>query len=109
MRWLLLRRQAAEAGDADAMAHLGHMYANGVGVAASNESALDWFDRAARRNHPSGQYGLGYLHLSGYGVPKDAKKAFKYFTSASEQVRSAAGYFHLSCRSCPVGSLVRLF
>lgn len=83
---LTLRRQAAEAGDADAMAHLGHMYANGVGVAASNESALEWFDRAARRNHPSGQYGLGYLHLSGYGVPKDAKKAFKYFTSAAEQV-----------------------
>ncbi|EIE24098.1 HCP-like protein [Coccomyxa subellipsoidea C-169] len=87
-------RQAAEAGDADAMAHLGHMYANGVGVAASNESALDWFDRAARRNHPSGQYGLGYLHLSGYGVPKDAKKAFKYFTSASEQGH-VESWFHL--------------
>lgn len=68
------------------MAHLGHMYANGVGVAASNESAHEWFHQAARRNHPSGQYGLGYLHLSGYGVPKDAKKAFKYFSAASEQV-----------------------
>ncbi|KAK9906721.1 hypothetical protein WJX75_006842 [Coccomyxa subellipsoidea] len=87
-------RQAAEAGDADAMAHLGHMYANGVGVAASNESALEWFDRAARRNHPSGQYGLGYLHLSGYGVPKDAKKAFKYFTSAAEQGH-VESWFHL--------------
>ncbi len=72
------------------MAHLGHMYANGVGVAASNESAHEWFHQAARRNHPSGQYGLGYLHLSGYGVPKDAKKAFKYFSAASEQVEPTA-------------------
>ncbi|CAL8462358.1 g1891 [Coccomyxa elongata] len=87
-------RQAAEAGDADAMAHLGHMYANGVGVAASNESAHEWFHQAARRNHPSGQYGLGYLYLSGYGVPKDAKKAFKYFSAASEQGH-VESWFHL--------------
>lgn len=81
------------------MAHLGHMYANGVGVAASNESAHEWFDRAARRNHPSGQYGLGYLHLAGFGVPKDAKKAFKYFSSASEQARSP-----LLCSALHLGS-----
>ena len=36
-------RQAAEAGDADAMAHLGHAYANGVGTPQSNATALHWF------------------------------------------------------------------
>lgn len=85
---VVLHRQAAEAGDAPAMAHLGHMYMNGVGVEASNATALEWFRQAAERNHPSALFGLGYMHLSGFGVPKDAKKAFKYFTAAAEQVRT---------------------
>ena len=81
-------RQAADAGDVDAMAHLGHAYANGLGTAPSNASALHWFRAAAERGaHPSALYGLGYLHLSGAGVPKDAKRALKFFTSASEQAR----------------------
>lgn len=68
------------------MAHLGHMYANGVGVEASNTTALEWFKRGAEKSHPSALYGLGYAYLGGYGVPKDAKKAFKYFTAAGELV-----------------------
>ena len=35
-------RRAADGGDADAMAALGHMYANGRGVKASNGTALKW-------------------------------------------------------------------
>ncbi|KAK9842449.1 hypothetical protein WJX81_000710 [Elliptochloris bilobata] len=87
-------RQAAEAGDADAMAHLGHMFANGAGVAPSNVSALEWFTAAAEHAHPSAQYGLGYLHLAGYGVEKDARKAFEFFTKAAEQGHVEA-WFHL--------------
>ena len=69
------------------MAHLGHAYANGLGTAPSNASALRWFRAAAERGaHPSALYGLGYLHLAGFGVPADAKKALKFFTAASEQV-----------------------
>ena len=82
-----VRRQAAEAGDAHAMAHLGHMYASGAGVVASNATALEWFRQAAEKNQASALYGLGYMHLSGRGVPRDARKAFKYFTLAAEQVR----------------------
>ena len=44
------RRLAAEAGDADAMAHVGHMYANGAGVEQSNLTALRWFKEAAEQN-----------------------------------------------------------
>lgn len=42
-------RQAAGAGDADAMAHLGHIYANGIMVDQSNETALAWFWKAAEK------------------------------------------------------------
>lgn len=85
------------------MAHLGHMYANGAGVQASNATALDWFKQAAEKNHPSALYGLGYLHLAGFGVPKDAKKAFKYFTAAGEQV----GVHCITCKQCCV--LIKAF
>jgi SEL1 protein len=73
------------------------MYMNGVGVEASNATALEWFKQAAERNHPSALFGLGYLHLSGFGVPKDAKKAFKYFTAAAEQVRIWAVLISVHC------------
>ncbi|KAK9818102.1 hypothetical protein WJX72_007209 [[Myrmecia] bisecta] len=87
-------RQAAASGDADAMAHLGHMYANGQGVTQSNETALEWFKQGAEKNHPSALYGLGYMHLSGYGLAKDHRKAFKYFSAAAEQGHTES-WFHL--------------
>ncbi len=68
------------------MAHLGHMYANGVGVEASNTTALEWFKRGAEKSHPSALYGLGYAYSGRLWGPKDAKKAFKYFTAAGESV-----------------------
>jgi hypothetical protein len=42
-------RQAADAGDADAMAHLGHIYANGIGAAQDNSTAREWFEKAAKQ------------------------------------------------------------
>jgi len=82
------------------MAHLGHMYANGVGVEASNTTALEWFKQAAEKNHPSALYGLGYAHLGGLGVPKDAKKAFKYFTAAGEQVNHILHEIECLLKTC---------
>ena len=52
--------QAAAAGDADAMSHLGHMHANGLGVKASNETALSLFRKVGlhqtRPSHRSTLY-----------------------------------------------------
>lgn len=72
-------KQAAESGDAKAMGHLGHMYANGQGVNRNNETALDWFMKAADLEDANGYYGLGYMYLSGYGVKKDLNRAYFYF------------------------------
>eukprot|EP00887_Chlorella_sp_A99_P003160 scaffold9.g3160.t1 len=81
---------AAEAGDADAMAHLGHIYANGVAVRQDNTTAMGWFWKAAEAGegkegeggHPSGFLGLGYVYMSGHGVARDYGKALKYFKEA---------------------------
>lgn len=79
-------RQAAEGGDAEAHAHLGHMYANGVGVDQSNETARQYLQGAADAGNPSGQFGLGYMHLTGQAVQQDYSTAFKLFQHASEAV-----------------------
>ncbi|GAB4822328.1 hypothetical protein N2152v2_009374 [Parachlorella kessleri] len=77
-------QQAAAAGDADAMAHLGHIYANGIAVRQSNDTALVWFIKAAEKGHPSGLFGLGYMHLQGHGVQRNHARALKYFKQAVE-------------------------
>ncbi|KIY99497.1 hypothetical protein MNEG_8460 [Monoraphidium neglectum] len=73
-------RRAADAGDADAMAHLGHMHASGLITGeADYKKALKWFtESVGKKVSPSGLYGLGYLHFSGR-VPtgKDLTKASK--------------------------------
>jgi hypothetical protein len=51
--------RALVVGDGDAMSHLGHMHANGLGVKANNETALSLFKRAAEKGHAHAQYGLG--------------------------------------------------
>lgn len=79
-------RQAAEGGDADAHAHLGHMYANGVGVDQNNDTAKSYFQAAADAGNPGGQFGLGYMHLTGQAVNQNHRTAFKLFQRASEAV-----------------------
>ena len=60
-------RRAAEQGNADAVAALGHAYANGLGVEQNNKTAVKLLTRAAEAGHPSGLYGLGYMYLTGNG------------------------------------------
>eukprot|EP00210_Caulerpa_lentillifera_P007515 g7181.t1 len=87
-------QQAAEAGNAAAMGHLGHIYANGLSVAANNETAIDWFRKAIEGNDPVGHYGMGYMYLTGYGVDRNYKKALEHFNEAAKQDNTEAE-FHL--------------
>ena len=73
-------------GDADALAHLGHMYANGMGVQQDNETALHFFKHAAEGGSSSGLFGLGYMHLTGHTTQQNYPKAFKLLQAASEMV-----------------------
>lgn len=68
------------------MAHLGHMYANGIGVPASNASAIKWFRSGSERGNANAHFGLGYMYLNGQGLPQDYRLAVRYLTAAAEQV-----------------------
>ena len=90
---------AAAAGDMDATAHLGHLYANGLGVPPDNDTALEYFRKGAAQGHGHALYGLGYMHLAGAGVEANVKKAIQFFSQAADHgsvrwIRSAL---------CPAG------
>eukprot|EP00163_Fabomonas_tropica_P009049 TRINITY_DN18837_c0_g1_i1.p1 TRINITY_DN18837_c0_g1~~TRINITY_DN18837_c0_g1_i1.p1 ORF type:complete len:676 (-),score=176.02 TRINITY_DN18837_c0_g1_i1:229-2256(-) len=87
-------RQAAQQGDASAMAQMGMMYAQGVGVDKSNETALYYFRKGADKGHAAALTGLGHMYAHGSGVTQDNEKAFKYFTQAADK-GNAEGQFNL--------------
>jgi SEL1 protein len=78
---------AAAQGNAAAMAQLGQMHVDGLGVVQSNETAIQYFKKASEKGNAHATYGLGYMYFHGFGVPKDLKLAYKYFKAAAD-----AGY-----------------
>lgn len=89
---------ASEHGIAGAEVHLGHMYANGIGVEQDYSLAFKWFERAAKKNNPTAQYRLAQLHLGGRGTVLDENKAEKWFTLSAENgkvdAQHALGVIH---------------
>lgn len=75
----------AAAGDATAQYYLGHMYQNGLGVAADKEAAADWYGRAAAQDDPRALYRLGVMLQTGDGITKDLPTAFAMYRRAAEQ------------------------
>jgi TPR repeat protein len=75
----------AEAGDAEAQAKLGLMYATGKGVPKDVAKAVEWFQKAAALGNSDAQNNLGVSYANGYGVPKDAAKAVEWYQKAAAQ------------------------
>jgi SEL1 protein len=98
--------QAADMGDADAMAHIGHAYANGIAVSQNNATAKAWFLKAAEKGHPSGILGLGVMHLTGQGTPVDHGLAARYLTSAAD---ASKDWFGKSDAQFYAGTVMCLF
>ena len=82
------------------MAHLGHMYANGLVVQQDNETAVEWFLKSSESSTPSasGLLGLGYMYMTGYGVALDYSKALLLLNKAALYAdrRRPEAHFHLA-------------
>jgi len=79
--------RAAEAGDADARYHLGHMYALGLGVEADQDAAARWYGIAAEQNHARAQLALASV------LERTAKAAaVPWYTRAAEQGEAQAQF-----------------
>jgi TPR repeat protein len=72
---------AAEAGSAEAQNALALLLCFGHDEPAA---AAEWFELAARQNHPEALRTLGYLLEAGRGVPQDETRAADYYRRAAE-------------------------
>jgi TPR repeat protein len=61
------------------------MYAEGKGVAQSDTTAMQWFQRAAEQGLANAQYDIGASYAAGLGVTKNDVEAAKWFRRAAEQ------------------------
>jgi TPR repeat protein len=81
MRWY---RQAAEAGNTDAMNRLGVMYDNGQGAAEDPVQAVAWFRKAAEAGDPAGMNNLASMYGHGRGVSQDEGQAVRWYRKAAD-------------------------
>ena len=75
----------ASAGYADAEFVLGHLYLNGLGVAADPTEGVKWLERAAAKGEKLAALELGALFAGGETVPRDYVAAVRWFHIAAHQ------------------------
>jgi uncharacterized protein len=73
----------AQAGNPDAQAYMGDLYAMGRGVPQDYTQAALWYRRAAEQGQPAAQYELGLLYDKGHGVPENVVEAEKWLILAT--------------------------
>ena len=77
--WLPL----AEAGNADAQAWVGSLYANGDGVQADAAAAFAWYLKSAEGRNALAQSNVGAMYAMGNGVAKDMAEAVRWLRRAA--------------------------
>jgi TPR repeat protein len=80
-----------------AMAMLGFLYENGLGVPQSYDVAADLYVGAAERGDPTGQHLLGLMYDKGHGVERDVVEAYKWLNlaAAAAPVREREPYLRI--------------
>jgi hypothetical protein len=90
-QFLQTNLQKANAGDPAAMNLLGNLYANGSnGVSKNLAEAKKWYQAAAEKGYPAGNFNMGLLYERGEIVAKDMAKALGYFKLAADAGLPAA-------------------
>ncbi|MBL29214.1 MAG: hypothetical protein CMM50_16910 [Rhodospirillaceae bacterium] len=82
----------AEAGDADAQAWMGALYANGEGVESDRSVAFAWYLRSAENGNVLAMNNVGAMYAQGQGVSKDETAAAQWLEKAAEAGDSYAQF-----------------
>ena len=83
-------RAAAAAGNPAAEYEIGMRFAEGRGVPANPELAVQWFERAANKGLAPALYRLGSLYEKGQGVKKDLEKARQFYLTGADKGNAKA-------------------
>ena len=78
-------RSLAEAGDTQAQAWLGSLYANGEGVTLDDREAFAWYLRSAEGGNAQAQANVGAFYAMAKGVEKNEAEAVRWFQKAAVQ------------------------
>lgn len=68
-----------------ALAQIGFLYRQGIGVEQNINKALQFFISAASEGDRFAEYNLGYLYSKGLGLEQNAQKAMTYYMKAAEK------------------------
>ena len=88
----LLKTLAAQADNAYAQFKLGLIYQNNAAV-KNEQTALYWFEKAAKKNYPKALAQLAHIYLTGeMNVEKNMPKAFNLYLKAANRDHSPSQY-----------------
>jgi TPR repeat protein len=76
--------ELADGGHAGAQFYLGEIYEGGVGVAADQKTASDWYRKSAEQNHSIAQRRLAAMYMQGRGVLADSRLGFTWYERAAQ-------------------------
>lgn len=85
-----MAKQAAEAGEPQAMNHLGQLYAMGYGVDRNYGEARKWYETAAEAGNSHAMYNMGSLYRGGLGVERNYVQAMIWYKKAANLGHSTA-------------------
>jgi len=72
---------------------MGETYSFGTWkIPKNDETAAEWYRKAALQGDPEGEYHLGICYARGLGVPKNEALAFKWFSRAAQEGNASAQY-----------------
>lgn len=84
-RALTVYQEGAALGDPRAMAVIGNMHREGLGLAKDGGQAARWYERAAAAGSRAAQFSLGEMLESGDGVARDVPRAAKLYEQSARQ------------------------
>ena len=80
-----LLKELADYGIASAQFMLGEFYEYGKGTKKNLDTAILWYERAAKQHYISAEAKFGDLYLNGIGFEKDEKKAYETYLKVSKR------------------------
>ena len=87
-----MKRIEADSNDAPAMALMGELYRDGLGLRRNLEEATRWYRLAADRGDPPAAFALALAYLQGQGVQQDVKAAIPWLELAAAAGHPGAVY-----------------
>jgi TPR repeat protein len=82
---MALFRKAADQQNGEAEASLGFMYAQGLGAARDEATAMSWYRKSSAVGGRTGAFGVARLYAEGRGAPRDLGQARVWMRKAAER------------------------